>query len=88
MRGRRGAAVAPHRDRSADEQHGTPERPESTKLERARVHDQEDRASLLGHALTGMPQHYATATIARLVEAANKVRGTRDLTPLLRAVNG
>lgn len=47
-----------------------------------------DRALLLGHALTGMPQHYATATIARLVEAANKVRETRDRTTLLRVVNG
>jgi integrase len=75
----------------------------AAKLERARVHDlrhtfgqrlreagvtEEDRALLLGHALTGMPQHYATATIARLVEAANKVRETRDRTTLLRVVNG
>jgi hypothetical protein len=43
---------------------------------------------LLGHALTGMPQHCAIATIARLVEAANKVRETRDRTTLLRVVNG
>ena len=72
-------------------------------LERVRVHDlrhtfgmrlreagvsEEDRALLLGHALEGMPQHYATATIARLVEAANKVRETRDRTTLLRVVNG
>jgi len=49
---------------------------------------EEDRALLLGHALTGMPQHYATATIARLVEAANKLRETRDRTTLLRVVNG
>jgi hypothetical protein len=47
-----------------------------------------DRALLPGHALTGMPQHYATATIARLVEAANKLRETRDRTTLLRVVNG
>ena len=75
----------------------------AAKLERARVHDlrhtfgqrlreagvtEEDRALLLVHALTGLPQHYATATIARLVEAANKVRGTRDRTTLLRVVNG
>ena len=54
-------------------------------LDRLRVHDlrhtfgqrlrdagvsEEDRALLLGHAMTGMPQHYATATIPRLVEAA------------------
>lgn len=60
-----------------------------TGLDRLRVHDlrhtfgqrlrnagvsEEDRALLLGHAMTGMPQHYATATIARLVEAANKVQ--------------
>lgn len=72
-------------------------------LDRLRVHDlrhtfgqrlrdagvsEEDRALLLGHALTGMPQHYATATIARLVEAANKVQETRDRTTLLRVVNG
>lgn len=72
-------------------------------LERVRAHDlrhtfgmrlreagvsEEDRALLLGHALEGMPQHYATATIARLVEAANKVRETRDRSTLLRVVNG
>ena len=58
-------------------------------LERVRVHDlrhtfgmrlreagvsEEDRALLLGHALEGMPQHYATATIARLVEAVSRRR--------------
>ena len=42
----------------------------------------------LGHAIDGMPQHYATATVARLVEAANKVTQTRDRTTLLRVVNG
>lgn len=72
-------------------------------LERVRVHDlrhtfgqrlrdagvaEEDRALLLGHAIAGMPQHYATATIARLVEAANKANETRDRTTLLGAVNG
>lgn len=72
-------------------------------LEKVRVHDlrhtfgqrlrdagvaEEDRALLLGHAIEGMPQHYATATIARLVEAANKVQETRDRTTLLRVVNG
>lgn len=72
-------------------------------LERVRVHDlrhtfgqrlrdagvaEEDRALLLGHAIAGMPQHYATATIARLVEVANKVNETRDRTTLLRVVNG
>lgn len=49
---------------------------------------EEDRALLLGHAIQGMPQHYATATIARLVEAANKVQETRDRTTLLRVANG
>jgi hypothetical protein len=48
---------------------------------------EEDRALLLGHAITGMPRHYATATIARLVEAASKVQQTRDRTTLLRVVN-
>ena len=37
---------------------------------------EEDRALLLGHVITGMPQHYAVRTIARLVEAANKVQRT------------
>ncbi len=75
----------------------------AAKLERVRVHDlrhtfgqrlrdagvsEEDRELLLGHAITGMPQHYATATIARLVEAANKVKQTLDRTTLLRVVNG
>lgn len=49
---------------------------------------EEDRALLLGHAIDGMPQHYATATVARLVEAANRVTQTRDRTTLLRVVNG
>ena len=49
---------------------------------------EEDRALLLGHAIAGMPQHYATATIARLVAAANKANETRDRTTLLRVVNG
>lgn len=48
----------------------------------------EDRASLLGHATEGMPEHYATATIARLLDAANKVGETRDRTTLLQVVNG
>jgi integrase len=48
----------------------------------------EDRALLLGHAIEGMPQHYATSTIARLVELANKVTETRDQTTLLRVING
>lgn len=71
-------------------------------LARVRVHDlrhtygqrlrdagvaEEDRALLLGHAITGMPQHYAAATIARLVDAANKVSETRDRTTLLRIVS-
>lgn len=75
----------------------------AAKLDKVRVHDlrhtfgqrlrdagvaEEDRALLLGHALQGMPQHYASATIARLVEAANKVQETRDRTTLLRVVNG
>ena len=48
---------------------------------------EEDRALLLGHAIQGMPQHYATATVARLVEAANSVSMTVDRTTLLRVVN-
>ncbi len=71
-------------------------------LEGLRVHDlrhafgqrlreagvtEEDRALLLGHAIAGMPQHYATATVERLVEAANKVQHTADKTTLLRVVS-
>lgn len=72
-------------------------------LEKVRVHDlrhtfgqrlrdagvsEEDRALLLGHAVDGMPQLYATATIARLVEAANKAQYTVDRATLLSVVNG
>lgn len=72
-------------------------------LERVRVHDlrhtfgqrlrdagvpEEDRALLLGHAIEGMPRHYAAATVARLVDAANRVQMTLDRTTLLRVVNG
>ena len=75
---------------------------EAAGLAKVRVHDlrhtygqrlrdagvaEEDRALLLGHAMTGMPQHYAAATVARLVEAANKVSETRDRMTLLRVVN-
>jgi hypothetical protein len=42
---------------------------------------------LLRDALMGMPQHYVTATIARVVKAANKVQETCDRTTLLRVVN-
>lgn len=49
---------------------------------------EEDRALLLGHAVQGMPQHYATATLERLLESANSVLQTRDRTMVLRVVNG
>ena len=49
---------------------------------------EEDRALLLGHAGNGMPQRYATATVARLLEAANAVLKTRGRTMVLRVVNG
>ena len=76
---------------------------EAVGLAKVRVHDlrhtygqrlrdagvsEEDRALLLGHAGNGMPQHYATATVARLLEAANAVLKTRDRTMVLRVVNG
>jgi integrase len=48
----------------------------------------EDRALLLGHACDDMPEHYASATVARLVGEANKVGQTLDRTTLLRVVNG
>lgn len=49
---------------------------------------EEDRAPLLGHVTDGMPQHYASATVADRVDAANKVAQTIDRTTLLRMVNG
>lgn len=49
---------------------------------------EEDRALLLGHAVAGMAQHYATSTVERLIEVANKVSETRDRTTILRVVNG
>jgi len=33
-------------------------------------------------------KHYATAMVARLVEAADRVQATHDRTSLLRVVNG
>jgi integrase len=49
---------------------------------------EEDRSLLLGHAVEGMAQHYATATLERLLQAANSVSTTRDRTMVLRVVNG
>ena len=49
---------------------------------------EEDRALLMGHAVEGMARHYATATVARLIELANRVSETDDRTTLLRVVNG
>lgn len=76
---------------------------EDVGLSQVRVHDlrhtygqrlrdagvsEEDRALLLGHAIHGMPQHYATATLDRLLDAANSVLQTRDRTMVLRVANG
>jgi len=76
---------------------------EAVKLGMVRVHDlrhtyglrlrdagvsEEDRSMLLGHASGGMAQHYAQATLARLLQAANSVLTTRDRTMVLRVVNG
>jgi len=49
---------------------------------------EEDRSLLLGHAVEGMAQHYAAATLERLLEGANSVLTTRDRTMVLRVVNG
>lgn len=72
-------------------------------LEHVRVHDlrhtfgqrlreagvsEEDRDLLMGHAREGMSQHYATATLKRLLDAANSVSRTVDRTTILRVVNG
>lgn len=47
----------------------------------------EDRAVLMGHATSTMSEHYATPTIARLVDMSNLVSGTRDTATLLSVVN-
>lgn len=49
---------------------------------------EEDRNLLLGHASAEMAQHYASATVARLVELANMAMERRDRVTLLRVVNG
>jgi integrase len=46
----------------------------------------EDRAVLMGHATSSMSEHYATPTIARLVQMASLVATTRDTPTLLRLV--
>lgn len=73
------------------------------KLAQVRVHDlrhtfaqrlraagvvKEDRDVLMGHASSTMGEHYATPTVARLIELANLVSQTRDTPTLLRVVNG
>jgi hypothetical protein len=49
---------------------------------------EQDRALLLGHADNGMPQYYASETVAKLLDAANAVLKTRDRTMVLRVANG
>lgn len=76
---------------------------DGAKLAKFRIHDarhtygqrlraagvsKEDRSLLLGHAVADMPEHYATAEVARLVEMANSVSKTRDRLTLLRVANG
>jgi integrase len=76
---------------------------EAAKLAKFRIHDArhtfgqrlrdagvsaEDRGLLLGHAVEDMPGHYASATVARLVDAANSVTHTRDRVTLLKVANG
>jgi hypothetical protein len=43
---------------------------------------------LPGHAGNEMPQHYAAATVAKLLEATTTVVKTRDRTMVLRMANG
>ncbi|MBN9359556.1 MAG: site-specific integrase [Herbaspirillum huttiense] len=62
-----------------------------TRLRAAGV-SEEDRALLLGHANKSMPEHYATGTVERLVDQANKVEVEVELKrkrmTILRLVNG
>jgi hypothetical protein len=46
----------------------------------------EDRAVLMGHAVKNMSEHYATPTIARLIEMSNKVMETLDSMTVLKIV--
>lgn len=49
---------------------------------------EEDRATLLGHAARGMPQHYAAGEVTRLIDRANlAARRTAGVT-LLRVIAG
>lgn len=57
------------------------------RLRQAEVPD-EDRSALMGHAIRSMAEHYATPTVSRLVELANRVQNTRDSQTMLRIVNG
>jgi integrase len=58
------------------------------RLREAKV-PKEDRALLMGHTVEGdMTQLYADASIANLIEQANRVQETRDRMTLLRVVNG
>lgn len=76
---------------------------EAVGLSHVRVHDlrhtlgqrlreagvsKEDRDLILGHASGEMSDLYASSTVARLVDVANKAAETRDRTTLLRVVNG
>jgi hypothetical protein len=47
----------------------------------------EDRDALLGHTSEEMSDHYAASTVARLIDQANLVAGTRGSTTLLRLMN-
>lgn len=64
--------------------------PRHTFTERARYAGvpEENRSPLLGHAIEEMPHDYISATMAKLVQTANKVQLTVDRTSLLRVVNG
>ena len=59
----------------------------ATRLRTADVR-KEDRATLLGHATSSMPEHYAAGDIGRLIELSNRVLergGTRTVISLINA---
>jgi integrase len=59
----------------------------ATRLRAAGVAE-EDRSALLGHAVHGMPQLYASADVGRLVALANRVLDRVGTCTILRVANG
>jgi integrase len=59
----------------------------ATRLRAAGVSD-EDRATLMGHAGRGMPQHYAAADVVRMIQLANRATERTTGQTVLRVIAG